>query len=269
MKIGLLGCGTIGKSIAKAILEGKIEGSKLVIVGDAVENQGLKAIAQEHGCIATTEISSFLHHPLDLVVEAAGHEAVFTHVPMFLQKGINVMIMSVGAFAELGLYEKLHNLALENNCNIYIPSGAIGCLDLLATAKMAHLERVTLITRKPPLSLEKVVDGRRETYAGVQEPIVVYEGLAREAVKDFPKNVNVAAALSLAGIGFDHTMVKIIADPGVTENIHEVEAEGEFGHFKVTIENKPSPENPRTSYIACLSGIAMLAKINSRIKIGT
>lgn len=268
MRIGMIGTGSIGMAIANALLNREITDAKLIIVGDIIETPGLRQISKEHGCVATTDIKTFLDHSLDLAVEAASQEAAKKYLPLFLKNGVDVMTMSVGALVSNIFYEEIEKLAAENDCQVYVPSGAVGCLDLLLAARVKEIKYVTLTTRKPPASLEKVTDTQLHSYEGLKQPLVVFEGTARDAVEMFPKNVNVAGSLSLAGIGPDLTTVKIIADPNVKDNIHEVEVEGEFGRFKVIIENRPSLDNPKTSYLACLSSIAMLKKIGSRIKIG-
>lgn len=268
MKIGLIGCGNIGRAIAKAVAEGRIEGAQIVVIGDVVESEALKALAKQQNCAWTTRIESFLDYELDLVVEAASPAAVRQYAPLFLDQGISMMVMSTGAFVDEDLYCQVGRLAAANNCYVYIPSGAIGAVDLFGAHREGGLEEVSITARKPPANLVKYTDEGKITFAHVTEPLIVFEGPAREAVKQFPENINVAATISLAGIGPDKTVVKIIADPGVSRNTFEIEARGKYGLFKLTLENLPSPDNPKTSYAACLSAIALLKKIKSHVKLG-
>jgi len=265
MNLGLIGCGYIGRAIAGAVKEGKIKGKLQVIT--ALNVSSVQEIAREHGCSYVTSVEEFWDYPMDLVVEAASQEAVKQYIPDALNRGIDAMVMSIGAFADSSFSERVTRLAREKGCSIHLPSGAIGGLDLLAAARQGSLERVMLTTRKPPSSLKQPGDSQEEQ-DNLQEPRIVFEGSARKAVELYPKNVNVAAALSLAGLGVSETRVKIIADPGVERNIHQVEAEGDFGSFKLIVENLPSPDNPKTSHLASLSGIALLARLCENIKVG-
>jgi aspartate dehydrogenase len=141
---------------------------------------------------------------------------------------------------------------------LFIASGAVAGLDALASAAQGGLEEVTLTTRKPPAALEGapylVESGR--SLVGLRGETTVFEGSAREAVRAFPTNINVAAAVSLAGVGFDRTRVRIVADPASTTNRHEVVARGAFGELQLAVSNRPFPSNPKTSHLAALSALA-------------
>jgi len=154
--------------------------------------------------------------------------------------------------------KKIEKIAREKHCKIYVPSGAVCGLDGILSAGVGGLNEVTLVTTKPPLSLGKDIDERT----------VVFEGTARDAVKKFPANINVAASLSLAGKGFDDTKVEIVADPVATRISHKILAHGAFGRLRVELENMPNPNNPGSSYMASLSAIATLRRIIAPIKIG-
>ncbi|MBA7660637.1 L-aspartate dehydrogenase [subsurface metagenome] len=176
--------------------------------------------------------------------------------------------MSVGGL--LG-NEDLLDLAKKKDCKIYLPSGALAGLDGVKSASVGRIDSITLTTRKPPEGLKGapyIIRNKIDLDAIIKET-VIFEGSANEAVEGFPKNINVSAALSLAGIGAEKTRVRIIADPNLKRNIHEVEVKGEFGRLVSRTENLPSPKNPKTSYLACLSAIATLKGIVSSIKIGT
>jgi len=154
---------------------------------------------------------------------------------------------------------------------LWLPSGAIAGLDGVKAAVMAGVDSVTLTTTKPSEGLagapgikEKAIDLNR-----IKVATEVYNGPADEACRLFPQNVNVAASLSLAGIGPKRTMVRIIADPNVDKNIHEIEVKGDFGVLRTRVENVPSPENPRTSYLAILSALATLRKLTQQMQVGT
>lgn len=171
-----------------------------------------------------------------------------------------MLVVSVGAFADHAFYQELQQLCQQHQVSVYLPSGAIGGLDIVKAAKaVGGLSAVSITTRKPPQALmEQPVT--RET--------VLYEGPAKEAIEQFPKNVNVAILLSLAGLGVDQTKVRVIADPKVQRNTHTIEVEGAFGRSSITIENEPMPNNPKTSYLAALSVISALKEQQEIIRIG-
>lgn len=208
---------------------------------------------------------------VDLVVECASQQAVKGVAIPTLKNGKSIMIMSVGALIDEGLFDEIKRLSHENNSRVYLPSGAIAGLDALKSAYVGGLSSVTLITRKPPHSLEgcSCFEDEGLDISSIEEERLVFEGSADEAVKLFPANVNVAASLSIAGIGAEHTTVKVIADPKLSRNTHELHVVGEFGEFKTRVENLPSPSNPKTSYLAALSAIATLKKIVDPIQVGT
>jgi aspartate dehydrogenase len=192
------------------------------------------------------------------VVEAASQEAVKEHAEKLLERGYNLMIMSVGALVDEGLFHRLKKAAEKSGVKIILPSGAIAGLDGLRSAAVGKIREVTLTTTKPPKGFDMEL----------AEAKVLYTGDAAEAVRKFPKNVNVAATLSLAGIGFEKTKVKLVADPGVAENRHEISVKGEFGEMDVRVSNLPSPSNPRTSYLAAMSAVAAIRKFKDSVVIG-
>lgn len=208
---------------------------------------------------------------VDLVIESASQNAVRFIVPQALKAGCDVMVLSVGALADEELRTALFGLAKQHNCKLYFPSGAVVGIDGLNSASAAGISSVTLTTRKPPSGLmgaPYVVEHGIELDKLVKET-VLFEGTASEAVKAFPANVNVAATISLAGIGFEQTRVRVIADPSLSRNVHEITVEGEFGKFSTRVENLPSPENPKTSYLAALSAVSTLKKILNPVQVGT
>jgi len=259
MNLAIIGCGNIGGAIARAI--DKEQGFNLVALFD-IDPERAAALERELKSkpVVISRIEDILKDKdIDLVVESASQDAIRHYGIKILESGKNLMIMSVGAFTEDILFERMKRIAEEKNLKVYIPSGAILGVDGLKSANMAKINSVMLTTRKNPKSLGVDVD--KET--------ILYEGTAREGVRKYPKNVNVASTLSLAGIGLDKTKLKIIADPSVDKNIHEIKVRGDFGEFNVKVENLSCPENPKTSYLAVLSAIATLKKINEVVQIGT
>jgi aspartate dehydrogenase len=268
LKIGLVGCGAIGTEIAKAIDSGEIDAN-------------LVAVCDHNSATAIALIDSLRAKPIkakleeltslsDLVVEAASQKAVPAIAVAALEKGKNLMIMSVGALVDQELYRKLKNLAKEHGSRVYIPSGAISGLDGLKSASIGTIRKVTLTTTKNPNGLvgAPYVLEQKIDLGALTEATVIFEGTATEAVKAFPANVNVAATICLAareGV----VQVKIIADPNIKVNRHEIVVEGDFGQIHTKVENVPFPRNPKTSYLAALSAIATLRSIVEPLKIGT
>ena len=207
----------------------------------------------------------------DLVIEAASHEAVEKYGPMVLEKGKDLMVLSIGAFSNDLLFSTLKELTRKHSSHLYLPSGAIAGIDGIKSANVASIEKVELRTKKSIASLEGAdfIHDKGISLNEITEPTIIFEGNAREAVKHFPKNVNVAAAVSLAGIGFDKTLVKIIADPSTSRNNHFLTVSGRFGSYTVELKNYPAMSNPKTSYLAALSAIATLRNIVSGVWIGT
>jgi len=248
MKVGLLGCGFIGSTIVNAIRSNRLD-LELVSAFDADADR----------CISLgfrpCSFDEFLASNFDIAVECASQEAVKAYANRILSKGRSLLVMSVGAFSDKMLLSSLLLSARKSGAKLYIPSGAVGGLDALSSAKFAGLDEVYLVTRKPPASLGM----------DVAEETVVFEGSASDAVKAFPKNINVAAAISLAGLGFEDTKVMLIADPKVSTNIHELHAKGKFGSFSCSFDNLPS-ENPKTSMLAAFSAIALLNRISGPLQ---
>ena len=254
MKVGILGCGAIANIITNFAVEKKL-GVDLEFFYDRDMERAENLASQVDGTVVLN--IDDLVEPVDLVIEAASPQAVKETVPQILQKGKDVIIMSVGALLDDDLRKNLENIAKENNCQIHVPSGAIVGLDGIKAASIGNIHHVSLITRKPPKSLG--ISAESET--------VLYEGKAKDAVKKFPMNINVAATLSIAcGKEID---VKIIADPNVDRNSHEVHVIGDFGELKTTTHNMRCSMNPKTSVLAAYSAIKLLKSLNENLKIGT
>lgn len=255
MKVGLVGCGNIGADLCIALQKGTIP-AELVALTDLDESRAkiLQRSFQLNASVCNLEQNAA---KVDYIVECAAANAVADVVGAAVRHHKHCLIMSSGGLmADQGLFEK----GRRSGIRIDVPSGALCGLDGVRAAMEAGLHSVMLTTRKPPQGLagapyllENNID-----VAHLDEPIVVFEGSAIEAVKAFPANVNVAASLSFAGIGPDETRVRIIADPDATHNVHEIVAEGAFGRLKTTTENMPSPRNAKSSYLASLSAVASM-----------
>jgi aspartate dehydrogenase len=268
MKVGIIGCGFIGNTLANAI-EGIDEITELYLYDRTIScTEGLASALNKASSCSTID---GLIDKADLVIEAGSQEAVREHVKKVLECGKDLMIMSIGALEDDAFWNDLKNTAKKNNCKIFLPSGAICGIDGIKSASMAGIDDITVETTKPVKGLEKVRYITRQgiDLSNLKEPMTVFNGPAREAVKHFPKNINIAACVSLAGIGFDRTMVKIVADPAATRNQHKLICHGRFGEFICEVKNMPSMSNPKTSYLAALSAIATLKKIVGGVWVGT
>lgn len=270
LKIGIVGCGFIGGQICRAFDNREID-AELYALCDSSEKKAFELAASLKICSPAYMKIEELIRSVDLVIESASQNAVRFIVPQALQAGCDVMILSVGALADKELRATLFELAKEHNCKLYIPSGAVVGIDGINSACAAGISSVTLTTRKPPAGLmgAPYVKEHCIELEKLEKETVLFEGAASEAVKAFPANVNVAATISLAGIGFERTMVRVIADPSLSRNVHEITVQGEFGKFCTKMENLPSPENPKTSYLAALSAVSTLKKILNPFQIGT
>lgn len=267
LKIGIIGCGTIGSEISKAI-DSNIVSGELIGVCDIdaeIAKKLTESLKKKIPILSQTE----LIQTADLIVEATNRKEAQNIVQNALQNAKDIMVLSVG-----GLLEQIDDfraLAQTNKCFIYVPSGAIAGIDAVKGAMIAEVSSATLTTRKPPKGLEGApyIVENRINLKDIKESTVVFSGSATEAVPAFPANINVAAALSLAGIGPDKTQVKIIADPACDRNTHEIRVEGDFGSILTRTELLTAPHNPKTSLLAALSAISLLQRITSPVIIGT
>lgn len=270
-RIGLLGCGAMGTQIALAIDSGKISAT-LTHVYDASKEASQSLVEKLTNKPEIVENSHLLSsNPIDIVVEAASQSAVKDVALSVLQNKKDLMIMSVGALLDESIYDVLADACKDFKKTIYLPSGAIAGLDGIKSIK-DELESISITTTKHPRSLKgaKFFENSDINLDEITSPTTIYEGTAKEAISLFPANINVAALLSLIGIGSEKTGVTIVADPNTDKNKHHIEAAGKFGKMTFTIENFPDPNNPKTSRLAILSAIETLRKYCSDdIQIGT
>lgn len=260
MRITIVGCGSIGSKLAKAADE--MAEVKRIYLIDEDPARSEKLYSQLNKAIIINDVEEELYHS-DLVIEAASQKAAAAIVPKVVARGVDIMIMSVGALVDDDFRESVKEKATLSEAKIFIPSGAVCGTDGLRSSAVGELEEVELITIKGPKSLEGVdwIEEHGIDVDKLTEPTVVFSGTARDAVKLFPKNINVAATVSLLGVGFDKTKVTIVADPASHSNSHELRVKGEFGEMTCHTYNVPSPDNPKTSYLAAMSAISALKRI--------
>lgn len=246
--IASLGYGAMARSLARSLAAG---GSGLRLTGFYLPPH--IAAEKEPGLVRWSEVRELIAARPDLVVECATHHAVRDTVPLLLEKGIDVVIVSIGALADPATVARLEEAARTGGAKAIAVSGAIGGLDVLRAARIAGLDRVTYVGRKPPAAWKDTPAEQLLDLNQLDRPTTFYEGSATAAARDYPKNTNVTAAVALAGVGFERTSVRLMADPAAPGNVHEVEASGAFGSFRIVLNNRPLPDNPKTSWLAALS----------------
>jgi aspartate dehydrogenase len=265
MRVGLAGLGAVGLEVAKRLLDG-IDGLTLAAVAVRDADKARRKLPQIGDLIALRTIDA-LADDCDIVVECLP-PANFREVAISaIDKGRIFMPLSVAQLLQNG---ELIERAKAKGARILVPTGALIGLDAMRAAAEGDIRSVTMITRKPPNGLEGApyLVERGISVKNLDKPLKVFDGTARDGAKGFPANVNVAAALSLAGIGPDRTRLQIWADPALTLNTHRIEVESDTARFSMQIENVPS-ENPRTGKIVALSTIAALRGLVSELKVGT
>ena len=266
LRVAIGGFGAIGKVAAQHLDRG-IDGLALTAVSARDQARAETAMAGFARPAPVVPLANLWEHA-DLIVECAPAALLHRLAEPALVHGRQVMVLSCGALLDnFGLVE----LARRHGGRILVPSGALLGLDAVAAAAEGKISSVHMITRKPPQGLAGApyLEENAISVAGLSEPKQVFAGSAREAARGFPANVNVAAALALAGIGPDRTTIEIWADPMVTRNIHRIEVEADAARFSLQIENVPSAENPRTGRLTALSVIAALKKLTSPLAVGT
>ena len=264
-RVGIVGMGTIGRAIALALDTGDLPVQLAAVHSRDAEKA--RAFAATLATAPPVRDLDGLIASSDLVIEAATQEALAIIAPATLAAGKDLMVLSVGGLLD---YPEWIDVADHHHCKLYVPSGAIVGLDGVKGACAGRVDSVTMTTRKPPEGLvgaPYVVEQGIDVFAFTEET-EIFEGSAREACKGFPANVNVSAALSLAGIGPDRTRIRIRVVPGGTRNMHDVEVIGEFGRMASHIENVPSDTNPRTGKLSYLSALAMLKEIAAAVRYG-
>lgn len=267
MRIGLIGFGTIGRAVARALVESRAGNARLaaVLVREVTESR-LTEVSKV-GAIITADPDEFFDVRMDVIVEAAGHVGLKSHAERALRNGHDVLAVSVGALADDHFLSAVGRAAGESGRRLLVPSGALGGLDAVSAAAVGELDRVVLVARKPPAAWEGTAAEDVASRA-IGEPICFYEGGARDAARLFPKNVNVVAALSLAGVGFDRTVIRMYADPSLQHNTFELHVSGEFGELRLELKNKPYFENPKTGRLVVMSVIRAIRRLQENVIIG-
>lgn len=256
MRMALIGCGAIGTALLELVQHDA--GLEIAAIVVPTEFMAPARAAVQRLAPAAQLLDSVPLVGIDLVLEAAGHAAIEQHVLPALSRGVPAIVASVGALSAPGLPERLEAAARTGGTQVQLIAGAIGAIDALAAARIGGLESVRYTGRKPPHAWKGTPAEQGRELSALTVETVIFEGSAREAATLYPKNANVAATVSLAGLGLDRTTVRLIADPAATENVHHVEAAGAFGRFELTMRNQPLAANPKTSALTVYSAVRAL-----------
>lgn len=258
MNVLLIGAGAIGRVVLRELAAHPV----LRIAGVIARPGSASGLQTEFGSgirviTSVAAIDSLDTRP-DYVLECAGHGGVKEHVAALLRRGIDCALLSVGSLAEPGLPETLEAAARDGGSQLTLVAGAIAGIDAISAARFAGLDEVSYTGRKPPLGWLGSPAEDKADLRKLDSELIIFEGTARDAARLFPKNANVAATVSLAGLGLDRTRVTLIADPATSKNVHQVTARGAFGELDLTISGRPLPDNPKTSALAAWSAVRTL-----------
>lgn len=276
-KISIIGCGAIGSELALSIDSEMVDKVKISSLFDLnleyAEN--LRSILKNNSPELYGNFSDYVNSKsfkeVDLVIESASQEAVKAYITKILSERKDILVMSVGSFADSIFYADIVKYVAKYKNNIYVPSGAIAGIDAIKSTRN-FISSVTLTTTKNPESLRGApfFQTSQIDLDSLKKRTIIFEGSAVEAVKYFPANVNVAALLGLVGLGVEKTKVNIVVDPSIRINKHEIKVTGKFGELIIMVKNIPSSKNPRTSYLAILSALECIRSIvSSGVKYGT
>ncbi len=263
MRLGLLGGGSIANDVARAVADGHLPNTEVVgVVGSSDPPSERVAATADLADAPICGLQQLLSLRPDVVFEAAGDQAVRTHLPRLAESEADLVVMSIGALLEPDLWALVERVRRRGR-QVVLPSGAVAGLDGVAALNaLGGLERVELTSTKAPAGWRSAPYLEEH---GIELPAdearVLFEGSSAEAARGFPANMNVAAALSLAGIGPERTRVRLVSDPEAARTRHEIVAEGSGGRVATVVESAPNPNNPRSSYLASLSAIATLRSL--------
>jgi len=271
MRVAIIGGGTIATLFMDHIQSGDLGDAQVVAVMGRTDASRGKPLADGHGISYITTLDELIAARPDVVVEAASHDAVRDFGEALLKHGIALIVLSGGALCDDPLRARLEAAAMASGAMIYVPSGGICGLDALKTMCIAGVDEVSIAVTKPPAAWKNIpyVERQRINLDALTGPTVLFDGSARAGVPLFPANVNIAAVLSMAGVGFDQTRLKVVADPGLKLNTHYISMRGKTGTVSIKLESVPAPENPKTSWLACYSALAALKFAKSPVRYGT
>jgi len=271
VRVAVLGAGTIARLVLERARQGDLPDVRFVALSGRSQASPGGALAGRFALPFVVSRADLLAQKPDVVLEAASHEAVREHLVPLLDAGVSVIVLSAGALVDEDLRFRAEQAAKQSGAQLYVPSGGIGGLDALKAACAAGVDQVSIQVAKPPAAWQGIpyVEALGVDLTRLAEPRTLFEGRAVDGVPHFPQNVNIAAVLSLAGIGAERTRLKVVADPGLKVNTHTIRVEGNSGRITLVLENVPSPDNPKTSWLACYSAIAALRAVSTPTRYGT
>lgn len=266
IRIAMIGCGAIGVAALELLKDDPNVAVDRVVLPPGTHTEAESALARHAPCARlVTHLGA--DDEVDLVVECAGHAAIEEHIIPALERGTPCVVASVGALSQAGMARRLEAAAQRGGTQVQLLPGAIGGIDALAAARVGGLDSVIYTGRKPPQAWKGTPAERECDLDHLTAPCCIFEGTAEQAAQLYPKNANVAATLSLAGLGLQRTRVQLYADPTVSENVHHVEARGAFGSLELTLRGKPLAANPKTSALTVFSIVRALANRGAALAI--
>ncbi|MEN6369722.1 MAG: aspartate dehydrogenase [Thermotogota bacterium] len=272
LRVGVIGYGTIGKAVCDALLCPSVAADLAVIVETRPTRQLEELLAAGTGRIdVLPSVELLLSRDLDLVVEAAQPSVAEQLAVPILRSGKDLLVMSIGGLVKPGVLEAAREAAVRARRTLILPAGAISGISTIRAASLAgELSDVEVSTIKAPTSLEGApfLSRARIDLGALTDVTLIFEGDVADAIEGFPKNVNVAAAVALAGLGAHRTRVRILADPHATQTVHRVRAWGSFGELDLTVSSVPDVENPRTSRLAVLGAVSALRQRADHVIMG-
>jgi aspartate dehydrogenase len=271
MRIGIIGGGAIARLVLEHLRDGALGDVQVAAIAGRSEASKGRALAAAFGVPFVVGLEALAATKPEAVVEAASHDAVRAYAEPLLARGISFVALSGGALCDDALRDRLERAAAQHGALLYVPSGGIGGLDTLKAICLAGAEEVSIAVTKPPAAWKGIpyVEKLGVDLDRLAGPRVLFEGSAREGVPHFPANVNIAAVLSMAGIGFDRTKLKVVADPALKYNTHFIVMRGKTGRVDIKFESVAMPENPKTSMLACFSALAAIRELGRRVRYGT
>ena len=263
LKIGLIGLGGISQTVIDS-LASMADDEHYKIIGALVRPGCLARPSKQTfpTCQTAEELIGF---GPDVVAECASHSAVEAYGEQILAGGVKLVLISIGALADDGLYCRLKDAALQGNTSLLLPAGAIGGMDALAAAKFSGLKKVCYRARKPAMAWRGTPADTEFDLVNLTQETRIFEGTARQAALQYPKNSNVAATIALAGLGFDQTQVELLADPDASENCHEISVEANSGSFNIVLVGQTLSSNTKTSALAAYSVAKCLADLDAKV----
>jgi aspartate dehydrogenase len=271
MRIGIVGGGEIARLFLEHGARGELGEARVVAIAGRDQRSRGKALAEKHGVPFVVGLTGLCAAKPDVVIEAASHDAVREYGLPLLESGISFIVLSAGALVDDEFRERMERAAERSKAMLCVPSGGIGGLDALKAACVAGVDHVEIAVTKPARAWKNItyVERLGVDLDRLAAPHTLFDGSAREGVPHFPANVNIAAALSMAGIGYDRTRLKVVADPTLTLNTHYITIRGKSGTISLKFESVPFPDNPKTAMLAAYSALAAFKAYASPVRYGT